>query len=335
MTEQTSEQTTQTTDKKKSYLKLAFVTLLTGILLFAFFYQYETGPALKEQQSFVVEKGMTVRSIAEKAKREHLVRSELILYSLLTISHDPTKIQAGNYIFNPSDDVFSVATKLSTSALEQDLTRLTLPEGITRKEMADIASEVLPILNRDEYITGTANLEGFLFPDTYFVPDTFTATDLIKLQLKTYQDKTADLKQQISNYSLSEYEILTLASIVEHEANDETSMKMVAGILLNRLDIGMALQADATVEYVLDSSIGELTAGEFAKKLRELDSPYNTYKHTGLTPTPIGNPGLMSIKAVLSPIKSDYFYYLTDKAGDFYYAKTLDGHNQNIQKYLR
>jgi len=96
------------------------------------------------------------------------------------------------------------------------------------------------------------------------------------------------------------------------------------------LQIGMALQADASIEYELDKPLSELTAADL-----ELESPYNTYLNPGLTPTPIGNPGLQSIKAVLEPTESNYFYYITDENGTFHYAKTFEEHKLNVQKYLR
>jgi len=143
------------------------------------------------------------------------------------------------------------------------------------------------------------------------------------------------LREQIELSPLSEYEALILASIIEREANDEESMKMVSGILQNRLKIGMALQADASIEYTIGTPLNELPPGQLASELRETESPYNTYLNTGLTPTPIGNPGLMAIKAALNPTPSDNFFYITGNDGEFYYAETLKGHNQNIARYLR
>jgi len=124
--------------------------------------------------------------------------------------------------------------------------------------------------------------------------------------------------------------VINMASLLEREANTEESMKMVSGILQNRLAEGMRLQADASLEYVLNRPLGTLTAEDL-----EIDSPYNTYRYDGLPPTPIGNPGLTSIMAVLEPTPSDYFYYLTDEDGEFHYAKTFDEHRANIKRYLR
>jgi len=143
------------------------------------------------------------------------------------------------------------------------------------------------------------------------------------------------LQSQIAQSEFTEAEILILASILEREANSPESMGIVSGILQNRLAINMPLQADATIEYVLETPLGELPPGQLAAELRELDSPYNSYLNLGLPPTPIGNPGLTAIKAVLNPVETDYFYYVTDADGAFYYAETYDQHLQNIERYLR
>jgi UPF0755 protein len=112
-------------------------------------------------------------------------------------------------------------------------------------------------------------------------------------------------------------------------------MRTVAGIFLNRLSINMALQADASIEYVIDTPLGELAPGQLASELRELDSPYNTYLYPGLPPTPIGNPGENAIRAIADPLKSNYFYYITGDDGEFYYAETYDQHQTNIARHLR
>ena len=148
--------------------------------------------------------------------------------------------------------------------------------------------------------------------------------------LSTYEEKQAARADMIAAHPLSEYEILILASIIEREARSEESMRIVSGILQNRLAIGMALQADASIEYVLNKPLNELVPEDL-----EIDTPYNTYLYPGLPPTPIGNPGLMAIDAVLTPIESDYFYYITDDSGEFHYAETYDAHRRNIAEYLR
>ena len=153
---------------------------------------------------------------------------------------------------------------------------------------------------------------------------------------QTFVQKVRPLEQASPTSTLvTPREQLILASIVEREANSEESMKMVAGILLNRLELGMPLQADAAIEYAIDTPLNELKPGELASLLQTLESPYNTYKNRGLPPTPIGNPGLQAIDAVLNPTDSEYLFYITGLDGEFYYAETLNEHNLNVDRYLR
>ncbi len=310
-----------------SIILIGIITLIFSL----FIYTLTKAPStLSEQTAIEVTQGMSVRSIATKAKQEGVVRSELLLYVILTSFYDPTNIHAGTYVFTEPASVFKVAEKIASSDVNETLITITIPEGIPLTKIADIVTEKLAEFDADEYLLHTEELEGYLFPETYFVPKKFTAADLIVLQRATYEENILPLRTLIASSTFSEYEMLILASIVEREANDEESMKMVSGILQNRLQIGMALQADASIEYELDKPLSELTAADL-----ELESPYNTYLNPGLTPTPIGNPGLQSIKAVLEPTESNYFYYITDENGTFHYAKTFEEHKLNVQKYLR
>jgi UPF0755 protein len=276
--------------------------------------------------------GQSVRDIAESVKEAEVVRSELLLYAALTYFHDPTNIYAGTYVFTGEQNLFAVADTLASNKIETNLTRLTIPEGMRLTKAAEIAATVLPDFNEADYIEAANELEGKLFPDTYFVPENFSAADLVRLQQNTYQEKLTELQSDFEKSDLTEDEVIILASILEREANDETSMKMVSGILQNRLEIDMALQADATIEYALSVELNELPAGQLATELRETDSPYNTYLNRGLPPTPIGNPGLTAIEAVLNPTASEYFYYITDSDGEFYYARTYQEPLINIEQ---
>lgn len=145
-----------------------------------------------------------------------------------------------------------------------------------------------------------------------------------------FDNKIIELKEQIENSKYSLNEIITLASIIEEEAIKEEDRKIVSGILQTRLKIGMALQVDATFAYINGKNTYALTHDDLRK-----DSPYNLYTNVGLPPTPISNPGIESIKAVLEPINTDYLYFLSDLNGNVYYAKNFDEHQANREKYLR
>ncbi len=285
--------------------------------------------------TFTILPGMSVAAIADKAEQEQLVRSSLFLYLLLTLRHDPTNIYAGNYSFTDSLSVYAVARQLGSGAIDDESVRLTIPEGLRISEVAALVATALPHISTEDYKVAAAGNEGYLYPETYYIPQQFTAADIVALQKQTYTDRLEHIRAAIAASGHSEAEIITLASIIEREANDDASMSMVSGIFQNRLDIGMALQADATLAYALDTDISELQAGDLAEHLREFDSPYNTYRYAGLPPTPIGNPGLTAIEAAIAPTPSSYFYYITGSDGVFYYAKTLEEHNENIARHLQ
>ena len=314
------------------FVSSIFFLFVAGVLLFGWLLTPKSATAYPV--TLEIKSGMSVRNIAHEAKVRGLVRSELMLYSILTALHDPTAIHAGRYVFNQPQSVFAVAEKIASQEVDESLVTLTIPEGMRVSQVADLAASVLSEFNTEAYIALATPEEGYLFPETYYVPEAFDAESLYTLQRDTFAEVVGTLLATATT-TLTEAEVITLASIIEREANDETSMKMVSGILQNRLEIGMALQADAAIEYALDTPINELQEGELATLIRELDSPYNTYKYPGLPPTPIGNPGKLAITAALQPTESNNFYYLTGTDGNFYYARTLDEHNDNVAKYLR
>lgn len=280
------------------------------------------------QTAVTIVPGLSAGEVADQLADQEVVRSSDVLFFLILAFHDPADIKAGAYVFDQPQSVFEIARRITDDKPEFVDVILTFPEGITVEAYADIATKHLTSFDRDVFIAEAVKHEGFLFPDTYYVPPTFSAPALISLLQETYTERTEGLFQD--EEMLTEYEIITLASLLEREANSKESMRMVAGILRTRLAMDMPLQADASLEYVLDKPLEELTPEDL-----KLDSPYNTYTNRGLPPTPIGNPGLEAIMAALDPMESDYLYYLTDADGTFHYAKTYEEHQQNIERYLR
>lgn len=286
--------------------------------------------------TFIVAPGSSLSTITVKAEEAGLVRSPFLLYTLLSLRYDPSRIKANAYTFVEPSSVFAVARILGTGAGSDIATRLTIPEGMRIRDVATLVAATIPNISAAEYENAAAGKEGYLFPETYFVPSHYQASDLVNLQLDTFAQQTAEIQSRLTSSSPHTLtEIVTLASIVEAEANNSESMRLVAGVFENRLAAGMPLQADATIEYDLDQDLNELSDGTLAKELRQRDTPYNTYRYRGLPPTPIGNPGLTALEAVVTPQTSDYFYYLTAPDGTFHYAKTLAEHNANIEHYLR
>jgi UPF0755 protein len=304
-----------------------FILVLWGVSMW---WQTRAPVDFPVDDAIVIPRGLTASEIADLMEERGVVRSDLLLYLVLIWRHDPSSIQAGTFIFEQPLSVFAIADRITTLGAEQNLVVLTLPEGYTAKEFSRLAATSLPNFDVATFEDITVSDEGYLFPDTYYVPVDFTAAELQALLLQTFTDKTEELQADILVHPLGEYGVLTLASLLEREANTEESMRIVSGILQKRLTDGMRLQVDASMEYVLERPLNTLTPEDL-----EIDSPYNTYLYDGLPPTPIGNPGLQSLRAVLEPVETDYLYYLTDEEGNFYYAETFDEHRDNIAKYLQ
>jgi len=309
-------------------LFLVIVSLIVGLYFLS--KEMQAGPNFPTYQTIVVESGTSVKSIAESLKAQNVVQSSLLLYFTIILFHEPTDIKASSYSFEEPLSTFQVAKRLTEGDFDTNLVRLTHFEGERVSLLAKRAGVELINFHEATFIDIAEQYEGRLFPDTYFIPPTFTSEELLNLMLETFDKKISVYNEQIQQNSLTLDEILVLASIIEREGNTDESKKMIAGIFLNRLEIGMPLQADASIEYVLDKPLEELTPEDL-----KIDSPYNTYLNLELPPTPIGNPGLVAIEAVLFPTPSNYFFYITGNDGEFYYAKTYQEHLRNIESYLR
>ena len=164
--------------------------------------------------------------------------------------------------------------------------------------------------------------EGFLFPDTYEINGSFDANKIMEMMAENFDRRlTQEMRDRAREMNLSVYELVTLASLVEKEAYHEEDRPIIAQIFLKRLRVGMPLQADPTVQYLLDAPKEDLLYRD-----TEIDSPYNTYQNIGLPPGPIANPGTASLMAVLYPADTDYLYFVADRNGNNYYATNYADH---------
>lgn len=286
--------------------------------------------------TFVVPRGQAVSTIASRLQEEQLIRSALVFRLVVKQHQLEDKLQAGSF------QLSSIMTPLQIAeALTQGTNDLwvTIPEGWRREEIAQALADnqELTAFDQLEFLQLTKDKEGQLFPDTYLFARESTAQTIANALQTAFKAKvTTVFEKEIAQSQLSLNQILTLASIVEREARGAEEMREVAGILYNRLEIGMALQTDATLQYIkgYNSQKESWWAPPLAAD-KKLESPFNTYLHSGLPPFPICNPGLNAIKAVLNPLKTDDFYYLHDTKGELHSAVNLEAHNANIIKYLR
>lgn len=316
--------------RKYALITVSFLLLLS-ILSYFFFHLLKTPPRnFPINTEITIETGTSLKEVIAIAKNENLIRSEIVMYFTFLLKHKTESIKAGKYLFSEPLELEQLIQELIKGNPKADLVKFTHIEGESVEQIAKKAEVIFKNFNSELFFELTNNLEGKLFPETYLVPNTFTTEEFVDLMSQTFVEKIEPHTDKINNFYLSLDEILTLASIIEREANTSESKKIVSGILQNRLKINMPLQADASIEYVLNKPLSELTPEDL-----KIDSPFNTYTNTGLPPHPIGNPGLEAILAVLEPQESEYLFYITDDAGNFYYAKNFDEHRINIAKYLR
>jgi len=285
------------------------------------------------KNNFVIRRGEKLSSIAQRLEKEGLIRNSLVFKIIVYTQGLKGKIQAGSFQISSGWNLYEIAKALTLGT--EDIW-LTFPEGWRKEEFARRLAANIENFNIEEFLVLTKDLEGHLFPDTYLIPKTASASAIIKILTNNFEKKTRDLRVS--------YQDLILASIVEREVKYEGDRAVVAGILIKRLKEGWPLQVDATVQYAIaNEQFENLTIEQLenfdwwpkvTKDSLEIDSFYNTYKYKGLPPTPICNPGLAAIKAVLNPLSSDYWFYLSDNKGKIHFAKTIEEHQENINKYL-
>lgn len=312
----------------RSYKK----TLIAGgVALVVLYMGLVTSPSKFPVGTLVsIEHGMTLSQIAELLEHEEVIKSPLVFTSLVMVAGGGSGVLSGDYFFEKDHSVFGIARRLIKGIYGLTPMRVTLPEGATVSEMADILARKIPDFDADAFRALAEEDEGFLFPDTYlFVPNISEEHVYRKLR-STFDEKIAEIDDEFEDSPWSVRDIVIMASILEEEARTTKTRRMIAGILWERIDIGMPLQVDAVFPYINGKNTFELTLDDL-----KVDSPYNTYKYKGLPVGPITNPGLDSILAALNPIASDYLFYLSDMSGTMHYAEDFERHKINKARYLR
>lgn len=288
-----------------------------------------------EPTRFVVAKGQGVNTIADRLTEAGYIKHPLVFRYLVKMENLGNKIQAGSFELSPSMTPIEIGRALTQGT--NDLW-VTIPEGWRREEIAEsFQRQGLDQFKIEEFLSLSAGDEGKLFPDTYLVSRQATASQLYTLLTNTFERKVLDeLATEIARSNRDFNDVLVMASIVEREASGAEEMRHVAGILWNRIELGMPLQADATLQYVkgYDKTEQKWWPQPLSRD-KELKSPFNTYQNPGLPPRPISNPGLNAIKASLNPIETNNLFYLHDRQGRIHYAQTLSEHNANVERYLR
>jgi UPF0755 protein len=283
----------------------------------------------KSQKFFVIPKGTAIRTVGNELKSQKLIKDPVVFFIYIKLNNLDHDIQAGSYRLSSSMSLPQIMETLGHGTVD---IWVTIPEGLRSEEIAAILKESIPTY-KPEWIERLSSEKGYLFPDTYLIPRDATIDSIITLLENNFYKKVMTVGLTKDSPHLNK--IVTEASLIEREAKFEEDRPYVASVLENRLAIGMALQIDATVQYV--TGYNQTTKkwwNQPAPYQLKVSSPYNTYINTGLPPAPICNPGLSAIQAAVNPKDTNYIYYVNDSKGKLHFAENLSDHNKNIQKYL-
>lgn len=313
--------------------------LLVGAWFFYTIFGDRSHPAQTVQ--VVVPRGSTFRDVADQLAASGVIPNPAVFRLYAKLRHADTDVHAGGYRFSPNQTEDAVLAQLQSGGA-QIATWVSIPEGFTAKQIAQrlqddklgSAAAYERAFLHDTIVAGgvrTKNLEGFLFPSTYLVPNDATPATVERMLTGQFlKELPHDAERLAKQHGLTVPQVITLASLIEREAKADDERPLMAGVYYNRLKLGMPLEVDATIEYALPSHHDVITYGDL-----KIDSPYNSYLHAGLPPTPIANPGLPSILAAFHPRPSAFLYYVYKGNGHHVFAKTLSEQNANVAKYLK
>ncbi|MBN1227305.1 MAG: endolytic transglycosylase MltG [Deltaproteobacteria bacterium] len=331
---------------RKKRLLIYSISIFTLFSIMGLYFTYFLiSPSSKENKEkiFVIKKGAGLKKVAADLKREGLIKNQYLFILMAVIKRECANIKAGEYSLNLLMSPIDIFNVLISGAVKTY--SLTIPEGFTAEQIAH-SLEAKALMNKEKFIELVTDknvaasyningpgLEGYLFPDTYIISKDMEGRDLIDIMVRRFKrvfKEEVGRQESTEGQSLSEREIVTLASIVEKETASPEERPLIASVFLNRLKRGMRLESDPTVIYGLKEFDGDLT-----RKNLLTPNPYNTYIIYGLPPGPIGNPGRGSLKAAINPAKTNYLYFVSKNNGTHYFSGTLSEHNRAVYKYQK
>lgn len=291
-------------------------------------------------ETVIVDEDQTGAEIGEMLYEKGLIRSELAFRIALRANNVMDKLQRGYYQIPDNISMHELILLLQQGHLKT--VRVTVPEGYTLQEIAALLEKNQLVKSQEflavakdyvpyQYMYGPRRaeyrVEGFLFPSTYDIPVNSTPKEILDLMAKEMNDQlTSDVRKAIMKDHMTIYEFITLSSLVEREALFDEDRPTIAAIFKHRLAVGMPLQSDASISYILGYPKEHITLED-----TKLESPYNTYIHKGFPPGPIANPGKKSMEAVLYAPPTEYLYFVADKEGHNHFSKTYEEHLKVVE----
>lgn len=336
--------------KNRKYLHLYFLLFffLFAVVIFSFslikFRQSHLPD--KETLEVFIHQGMTYSEALNVLKKKGIITHSFPYKVLARLTGVDRKLMAGYYLFNYNSSIFEVFNKLNKG--DVIMTSITIVEGETLKEICQkinkkyviadnkkMDDKCIHLCHNKKFIASldlnVPNLEGYLFPETYFFVKGSSTPAIVQTMVKELKKNLShELLTRLHELNMNERELLTLASIIEKEAGSNEERELISAVFHNRLKIGMPLQSDPTAVYGTDKDRSQVTREDI---IRYTD--YNTYHFRGLPPGPIASPGIKSIRAALYPASVNYLYFVAKKDGTHHFSKTYKGHLKAIKKYLK
>jgi len=324
----------------KCILLAAMAIILAMAVASIELYRFTHRPGVQKTTVFLVNPGDSLQTVSRQLEKLGLVSSPRKFSLIVRIRGLSNRIQAGEYEFKTGETPLGIIEQLINGRVKTY--QITIPEGFTLKEIGDLLADTCGknefnqlVANREfmqPWKIKAANCEGYLFPSTYHYTRNTRCRQLLSLMLKTFTGQYKIISDEVTNpSSYSRHELVTLASIVQKETGNKKEMPLIAAVLFNRLRKGMRLECDPTVIY----GLGEKFDGNLRRKDLKDSSPYNTYRHRGLPPGPICNPGASALQAVNFPAQVDYLYFVSRNDGSHQFSSTLREHNQAVNRFQK
>jgi UPF0755 protein len=323
------------------FVAVVIPLLLSAWLSFEFYFAPKTSP---KEIFFVVDKGQGVHDIAQSLKEKGIIKNRQSFHLGYKIYYSSKSLKAGEYMFNlpiSPKDILKILTDGDVY-----LHSLTIPEGLTRKEIARHL-ESLNFADEEEFLAASSktkiissldkeatNLEGYLFPETYHFPKGTSPEKIISTLVSQFKEVfSKGWQKRASEIKMTLREVVVLASLIEKETYLHDEKKLVSAVFHNRLKIRMKLDCDPTIIYVLKEE--GTFKGRLLKKDLKLQSPYNTYRNRGLPPGPICSPGRESLEAALYPAQEKYLYFVSKKDGSHHFSTNFKDHQNAVRRYRK
>ncbi len=326
---------------KRFIFSFLILFIISFSVAYLFFWYLKDYPVTGKDVILTIPENSSAKAICNILQDSGVVPSSKIMFLIIKITKNEKNLKSGEYKFFRGMSYLNVLDFLISGKIY--LFRVTIPEGLNTFEIADLlqkreviksAKDFVNVCNNIHAIKNFLNngfsMEGYLFPDTYKFYKHEDIKKVIKIMNENFIKKVLPVYKKSKTY-FTLNEVVTLASIIQKETYNKKEMPVIASVFINRLKRGMRLQSDPTIIYGLwDELKGPLKRSDL-----KIENEYNTYLNYGLPPTPISNPGIAAIKAVLNPAKTDYLYFVSSGKGYHIFAKTYKQHLRNIRKYLK